>query len=94
VDKSGHDVCAARMSAFAQSGHFDAIASLQIESSFVPYAWEFNVPDYIFFMHDDARGDENDWEPYLAKLKNRGSFEGGSAIGNGVCVRKSGAVPS
>jgi hypothetical protein len=43
------------MSAFAQSGHFDAIASLQIESSFVPYAWEFNVPDYIFFMHDDAR---------------------------------------
>jgi hypothetical protein len=45
-------------------------------------------------MHDDARGDENDWEPYLAKLKKRGSFEGGSAIGNGVCVRKSGAVPS
>jgi hypothetical protein len=60
----------------------------------VPYAWEFDVTDYIFFMHDDASDGENDWGPYLAKLKNGGSFEGGSAIGNGVCVRKSGAVPS
>src|SRR5215510_5549276 len=60
----------------------------------VPYAWEFDVTDYIFFMHDDASDGENYWEPYLAKLKNGGSFEGGSAIGNGVCVRKSGVVPS
>jgi hypothetical protein len=52
------------------------------------------VPDYIFFMHDDGRDDEPDWESYLATLKKRGSFEGGSAIGDGVCVRKSGAVPS
>jgi hypothetical protein len=52
------------------------------------------VPDYIFFMHDDARDGENDWEPYLAKLKATGSFEGGSAIGDDVCVRKSGEVPS
>jgi hypothetical protein len=34
------------------------------------------------------------WEPYLTKLKTNGSFEGGSAIGNGVCLRKYGAVPS
>jgi hypothetical protein len=27
-------------------------------------------------------------------LKATGSFEGGSAIGDGVCVRKSGEVPS
>jgi hypothetical protein len=37
------------------------------------------VPDYIFFMHNDARGSENDWGPYLANLKHSGSFEGGSA---------------
>ncbi|MGB8562921.1 MAG: hypothetical protein WCD83_05830 [Pseudolabrys sp.] len=52
------------------------------------------MPDYMFFMHDDVRDGENDWEPYLTKLKANGSFEGGSAIGNGVCVRKSGEVPS
>jgi hypothetical protein len=52
------------------------------------------MPDYMFFMHDDARDGENDWEPYLTKLKANGSFEGGSAIGNGVCVRKGGEVPS
>jgi hypothetical protein len=45
-------------------------------------------------MHDDGRDDEPDWESYLTTLKKRGSFEGGSAIGDGVCVRKSGAVPS
>jgi hypothetical protein len=55
---------------------------------------EFDVPDYIFFMNDDANGAEGDWEPYLARLRSRGFFEGGSAIGNGVCVRKSGAVPA
>jgi hypothetical protein len=52
------------------------------------------MPDYIFFMHDDARDDESDWGPYLEKLKRSGAFEGGSTIGDGVCVRKSGASPS
>lgn len=52
------------------------------------------MPDYMFFMHDDARDGKNDWEPYLTKLKANGSFEGGSAIGNGFGVRKSGEVPS
>jgi hypothetical protein len=52
------------------------------------------MPDYMFFMHDDVRDGENDWEPYLTKLKAKRSFEGGSAIGNGVCVRKGGEVPS
>ena len=51
------------------------------------------MPDYILLMHDDAGGDESGWEPYLSNLKSRGVFEGGSAIGGGVCVRKRGAVP-
>ena len=51
------------------------------------------MANYILFMHDDARDGENDWGPYLTKLKTNGSFEGGSAIGDGVCVRKSREVP-
>lgn len=52
------------------------------------------MPEYIFFMHDDAGGDDSGWEPYLSRLKNAGVFEGGSAIGDGECVRKSGVAPS
>ena len=51
------------------------------------------MPDYIFFMHDDARDGEDNWEPYLTKLKASGSFGGGSAIGDGVCVRKTDDLP-
>jgi len=51
------------------------------------------MTDYIFLMHDDADGDEAAWEPYLQALKRRGCFEGGSAIGEGACVRKTGAPP-
>ena len=52
------------------------------------------MPNYIFFMHDDAPDDGDDWKPYLTKLKASGSFEGGSAIGGGVCVRKKGEPSS
>jgi hypothetical protein len=52
------------------------------------------MPNYILFMHDDARNGGDSWEPYLAKLKAIGSFEGGSAIGDGVCVRKTNDLPS
>jgi hypothetical protein len=51
------------------------------------------MAEYIFLMHDDA-DDECSWELYLQTLRKDGSFEGGSAIGDGVCVRKSGAAPS
>ena len=51
------------------------------------------MPDYILVMHADTVGDEPDWQPYLDKLKQTGCFQGGSAIGEGVCVRKSG-VPA
>jgi hypothetical protein len=51
------------------------------------------MPDYILLMHDDASDDAAAWEPYLRRLRQSGCFEGGSAIGDGVCVRKRG-VPA
>jgi hypothetical protein len=53
------------------------------------------MADYIFLMHDDAPAaeDEASWEPYLEKLRASGAFEGGSAIGEGICARKRGALP-
>jgi hypothetical protein len=54
--------------------------------------------DYIFFMHDDgdrSRASVGDaWGAYLSKLKAAGVFEGGSAIGSGVCFSQSGATRS
>jgi hypothetical protein len=49
------------------------------------------MPDYIFLMHDDSVAGETSWEPYLQMLNRSGALAGGSAIGNGVCARKSGA---
>jgi hypothetical protein len=52
--------------------------------------------DYLFFMHDDvvlgseAIGDDA-WELYIAKLQQGGHFSGGSAIGGGITINKSGA---
>ena len=51
------------------------------------------MAEYVLFMHDDsAADDEEAWEPYLRRLKQGGHFEGGSAIGDGVCARKDGAA--
>ena len=54
------------------------------------------MADYIFLMHDDdpAGGAGQDWEPYLSRLREAGVFQGGSAIGDGPCERKSGATPA
>ena len=49
------------------------------------------MPEFILLMHDDSAGGEEDWEPYLTRLRQEGCFDGGSAIGDGVCLRKSGA---
>ena len=53
--------------------------------------------DYIFVMHDDVpderRGQDDGWSAYLAKLREAGAFEGGSAIGDGICASKSAAHP-
>ena len=50
--------------------------------------------DYILFMHGDTSDgrrhpDSNEWAAYFAKLEQAGAFQGGSAIGDGVCVSKS-----
>jgi hypothetical protein len=56
--------------------------------------WEIRMAEYILLMHDDVVGvRDSAWEPYLKRLQEGGSFEGGSAIGDGICVRKHGAVP-
>ena len=53
------------------------------------------MADYILFMHDDATSDDlADWDAYLQTLKQNGAFEGGSAIGGGVCMRKGAAAPA
>jgi hypothetical protein len=54
---------------------------------------EADMTDSIFLMHDDAIGDDKAWGPYLDRLKQDGFFEGGSAIGGGVCARRSGELP-
>ena len=51
------------------------------------------MADFILLMHDDAKsGSAQDWDTYLKRLRASGSFEGGSAIGGGICVRKDGAT--
>lgn len=52
------------------------------------------MADFIFLMHDDAPGDGGlDWDPYLTRLREAGVFQGGSSIGAGECVKKSGDAP-
>lgn len=51
--------------------------------------------DYMFLMHDDAprdraNDDAHDWPRYIARLEQHGRFAGGSEIGMGASVRKSG----
>lgn len=47
------------------------------------------MAEFLLLMHDDAAGD-GDWPSYLASLRERGRLLGGSAMGAGACVRKSG----
>jgi hypothetical protein len=52
------------------------------------------MKDFILLHHDDAPGDGGlDWDPYLTRLREAGVFQGGSAIGEGCCVRKTGEAP-
>jgi hypothetical protein len=50
--------------------------------------------EYLLLMHDDAPAHVGDgthsWPAYFAKLRAEDAFEGGSAIGGGECVSKSG----
>lgn len=60
-------------------------------------------PTICFHMHGDAvagsagEGDpdyDGGWASYLFGLRASGSFQGGSAIGGGVCARKDGVAPT
>jgi len=54
------------------------------------------MPDYMLLMHTDApeRVDDALWGTYLGRLQASGHFQGGSAIGDGTCIRKVGTVPA
>ncbi|MBO0754730.1 MAG: hypothetical protein J2P54_02645 [Bradyrhizobiaceae bacterium] len=51
------------------------------------------MAEYILFMHNDVVADEDAWEAYLRRLRQSGVFDGGSEIGEGICVRKAGVPP-
>ena len=50
--------------------------------------------DYIIFMHDDTETPmdvtTSAWEDYFTMLRASGRFCGGSSIGPGICVHRSG----
>jgi hypothetical protein len=47
--------------------------------------------DYIFLMHSDSGPTSpKEWDAYIGRLNGLGVFQGGSSIGDGVCVSKSG----
>jgi hypothetical protein len=49
--------------------------------------------DYLLLMHVGTTPQSNDWGPYIAKLQAAGCFQGGSAIGDGVCATRAGGAP-
>ena len=53
------------------------------------------MPDYLLLMHNDPTkaASDSDWSAYIEALAKTGKLRGGSAIGSGVCRRKSGAAP-
>jgi hypothetical protein len=50
--------------------------------------------DFILLMHDDMTASPTPamWATYLAALRERGVFDGGSAIASGKTVRRDGAA--
>jgi hypothetical protein len=55
------------------------------------------VNDYIFLMYDtknSSAGTDSDWEQYIKTLVNTGHFAGGSAIGGGLSISRSGEASS
>lgn len=48
--------------------------------------------DYIFLMYQAPEPTTADWSAYFSRLRSTGQFSGGSSIGGGLCVSKSGAT--
>jgi hypothetical protein len=46
--------------------------------------------EYLLLMHGDASDRAADWDPYLADLRRRGVFRGGSSIAAGTSHRRLG----
>ena len=53
------------------------------------------MADFILLMHGDydLDGKTENWQPYLDMLSSAGALRGGSAIGSGLCMRRSGFIP-
>lgn len=49
--------------------------------------------EFMLLMHSDAEraGTPDEWTRYFAALREAGRFQGGSAIGEGECLRKAGS---
>lgn len=50
------------------------------------------MADFLLLMHGDYRRSDQaeNWQPYLDRLQSLGALRGGSAMGTGLCVRRSG----
>ncbi len=57
--------------------------------------WRSRLADFIVLMHShyDVSGNSENWQPYPDMLSSAGALRGGSAIGLGLCVRRSGNIP-
>lgn len=53
------------------------------------------MADFLLLMHNDydLGGQSEDWQTYLHALGSAGALQGGSAIGRGICLRRTGTVP-
>lgn len=53
--------------------------------------------DYILLMHDDSVAPQEEsrdalWVAYIGALQASGNFQGGSSIGSGTCMSRSGTT--
>jgi len=61
-----------------------------------PFTRDFRMNDYLFLTHRLPQGPsepEGAWPSYLDRLRRTGHFSGGSAIGGGLSVSRSGTTP-
>lgn len=51
------------------------------------------MAEFLLLMHADGGAESDDaWGRYLEGLRATGKFQGGSAIGDGACFRRTGAA--